>query len=362
MDTEWQLGRRRALDGLRGVAILLVLVRHFAGPDAPEGVGHVGVGLFFALSGYLITGLLLDEFQHRGTVDLFAFYARRVGRLVPGLVVMVLVCTPLLAARGSAGYVGKSAVAALTYTTNYADIMGWLPTSAFGQTWSLAIEEHFYLIWAPLLIWSARRGGARSVLRTALIGAALSLGLRIAIALATSSWAWVARGSVDRGDALLIGCAAAAGLRVGWAPPGWVLPTSLAVTVGLSFILPGENMPHRTLLAVGLGLLSVSAAALVVSVDYHSGSVARILGARPLAWVGVVSYSLYLWHVPILELGVNRAPTWALLATTLTVSAASYYYVEAPARRRMRSWVEGRQPTLNICSPALCNGIEPVVT
>src|SRR5579875_3026884 len=95
------------LDGVRAVAIGWVLVSHFGGRNAPQGSGEVGVGLFFALSGYLITGLLLDE-HSRGGVDVLAFYARRAARLVPGLVVMVVVTAPLLAVFVNAGDAARS--------------------------------------------------------------------------------------------------------------------------------------------------------------------------------------------------------------------------------------------------------------
>jgi peptidoglycan/LPS O-acetylase OafA/YrhL len=301
-DRDLEQRYRPHLDGVRGVAIALVLMAHFAG--WPRGSGHIGVALFFALSGYLITGLLLDEHTGTGAVDLVAFYGRRIGRLAPGLVVMVALTGPVLIADRSTVNVTRSTIAALTYTTNYAEISGWLPasTAAFGQTWSLAIEEHFYLLWAPVLLLAARRGGARSALKAALIGSAIAITTRIAVALATNSYWWIARGSFDRADALLVGCAAAAAVRLGWRPPRWLLPLSVLTICALSKLLPGESQGHHWALAIGLAVLSLSTAGFVVTLDHHAGWTRRALSLRPVVWVGAISYSLYLWHVAVIEM------------------------------------------------------------
>jgi peptidoglycan/LPS O-acetylase OafA/YrhL len=292
-------GYRPHLDGVRGVAIGLVLLLHFAHPRALPGAGHVGVGLFFAPSGYLITGLLLDEMTS-GRVDLGSFYVRRAPRLLPGLALMVACTAPLLAWSGHS--VGRPAVAALSYTTNYAGIAGWLPGSgAFEQTWSLAIEEHFYLLWAPVLMLLARRGGSRAVLKRAVAGALVCLVFRLDVAFVAYSWTWVARGSFARGDALLAGCVAAAGRRDGFRAPRWLFLSSGAVVLALAFVLPSEGTGSVVTLAVGLGVLSWSCAAFVASLDeLPPVLVRRALSTPPPVTVGVLSYSLYLWHYPLL--------------------------------------------------------------
>jgi peptidoglycan/LPS O-acetylase OafA/YrhL len=341
---------RPQLDGIRAIAITLVLVDHFvASGSKPSGLGHVGVGLFFALSGYLITGLLLSEHE-RGPIDLPAFFARRAGRLFPGLIVMLAVTMPVLASTKGWRNTGESALATLTYTANYADITGWLHASVYGQTWSLAVEEHFYLLWAPVLAYAARRGGASAVLRYALIGAAASVVSRIAVGFIANNWLWVARGSFVRGDALLIGCAAAAAVQLGRRPPLYVLPVSLAGLVAACFVLPGSSDGHAVRLAFGLIGLSFVAAGLVIGVDQADGYAARILSLRPVVWLGMVSYSLYLWHLPILVAGAHRWSKWTSLAATLIIATASYLLVERPSRNAVRGWLAVRRPVRQIQS------------
>lgn len=330
------------LDGVRAIAIGCVLVSHFGGRHIPQGSGEVGVGLFFALSGYLITGLLLDEHE-RGGIDVLAFYARRAGRLVPGLAVMIAITAPLLAIFVNSGDATRSAIGALTYTSNYGDITGLIHVNQYLQTWSLAIEEHFYLLWAPILIWSARRRGARAVLHVAVIGAAMCAAARLGVAVLDGSSMWVARGSVVRGDALLVGCTAAAAVRCRIRIPQWMLYASIPVLLTLLAAVPTVDDRQTLLLAVGLTVLSLAAAGAVVSLDQHDTWIRQALSRRPMLWLGTRSYSLYLWQYPLFVLLSGRIPLPAIFCITVIVSGASYRLVESPARSAVRVWLANRR-------------------
>src|SRR6185369_3060158 len=149
------LAYRPELDGIRGIAILLVLAQHINLPSSTL-AGLVGVNLFFALSGYLITTLLISEQDGTGKIDLRRFYERRVRRLVPALVAVVFVTGILMAIQGNlAGYFGPAAVS-LFYVSDIAKAIGY-DLGYVGHTWSLAMEEQFYLLWPALVIFVPRR-------------------------------------------------------------------------------------------------------------------------------------------------------------------------------------------------------------
>ena len=143
---------RGHLDGLRALSVLMVVVQHLTHTSRFY-VGATGVALFFALSGYLITGLLLDELEGRGRIRLGRFYLRRTARLMPGLLAMLITGSILLAGAGQVGYLSGVLPSAL-YVNNYASILagGAHLNLAFGHTWSLAVEEHFYLVWPLVLV------------------------------------------------------------------------------------------------------------------------------------------------------------------------------------------------------------------
>jgi peptidoglycan/LPS O-acetylase OafA/YrhL len=180
MPSGMRLGHRPALDGIRGVAVVLVLARHIW----PEGgAGMVGVDLFFVLSGFLITSLLIEEWVERGGISFTAFYARRALRLLPALYAMltVFVACSLLFARGDRlVHALKSAGLAGTYLTGYAAFDNFFNSRPLGPVWSLAVEEQFYLLW-PLILWLAlRRGWSLQRCAVLAIGlAALDVGFRI---------------------------------------------------------------------------------------------------------------------------------------------------------------------------------------
>jgi peptidoglycan/LPS O-acetylase OafA/YrhL len=330
---------RPALDGLRGVAVLLVITRHVVGTRVAGG-GPVGVGVFFALSGYLITNLLLLEQRRVGRIDLGRFYLRRAARLLPALVLVLAAVTALTAVRGHLD-TNREAIYSLLYLGNWAQI--WGPRFHYvPHTWSLAVEEHFYLVWPVLLIVLLPRLSRARALWIA--GATLVLGLVLRI-LMLAGGAAVVRvhyGSDTRADAILIGSFVAIWL----AGQTKRLPAVAAIASWLVLLLlvlvPAEG---TFMLTAGYMLIAV-AGVVVVTDATRSGSVsARVLDRRPLVWVGKISYGLYLWHLPIIlwlgpRLVARGSPRLAAATISaliaVAVAAASSHWVERPILRRVR--------------------------
>jgi peptidoglycan/LPS O-acetylase OafA/YrhL len=330
----WRLGHRPALDGLRGVAVLLVIAYHGcllvwgAAAGAPA-LGTVGVGMFFTLSGFLITSLLLEEFDGTRRVNLRAFFGRRARRLLPAvtaLVVVVLAASLFVPDFASP----HSAAATMLYAQNWLGALGG-DGGALGHTWSLAIEEQFYLVW-PLLFIGLMRFGRRAVFVVALLGSVLSFLWRDALFGHVSSWRIYA-GTDTRADGLLIGCALAVVVPLlarhwAWRVAGWVGALMLFATVTTKGHFNYDVMaPLRTSLGTALMI-----AAVVL------GGRWRILKSAALRWVGRRSYGLYLWHVPVVLLLYRiNLPAAVLLviyvgaASALTV--ASWRLIERPFLR-----------------------------
>ena len=318
-----------ALDGLRGVAILLVIVAHAQVLSMNVG-GMVGVTLFFVLSGFLITNLLIQELDKTGGIDLRKFYGRRVLRLLPALVVYLFGITFVMILLRLDIPVVDIIWPPLLYVANYVQILG-TDLFAHRHTWSLAVEEHFYLLW-PLLV------GLGAAKRTRLLGLAvvLLIGWRFMAYQISSNPQWGYTGTDTNAYALGIGALLAAvrkesGLPV---PPRNVAALSVAGLVLLSL------MRISTL----DGLYRVSAwvtvvAALLAVVAVWSSVESRELGfltGRTLRWFGLVSYSLYLWHAPILLFpGLSETRLSRLFAVGLGVVAAwlSWKFVEGPILR-----------------------------
>jgi peptidoglycan/LPS O-acetylase OafA/YrhL len=341
-------GYRPWLDGLRAIAVTMVVVQHTLGA-IPLELGSVGVGLFFGLSGYLITSILLQEQERRGHVILMNFYVRRAARLVPALLLVVAVCDALFILQDYRSPL-KGSIAALTYTSNYVQIVWPGSVHAYGPTWSLAIEEHFYLLWPISLLAILQRKGARTALAVTLAACVASLIWRTVLALLDAPTDLLALGTFERADALLYGCAAAIALQLGWRPSRWMLALG-AVGIGISPVLfRHEDYPT---LILGSAFIGMASAALVVGMDYAAPrSVRRWLSLRPLVMIGVLSYGIYLWHGPLMRIVQNFAETgrdWRALAAVMTVAiaAASHRWLELPVRTWAKRWTSrhaGRAP------------------
>ncbi|UNO40366.1 acyltransferase [Streptomyces sp. MST-110588] len=346
------------LDGLRGLAVLGVLffhAGHFSG-------GFLGVDLFFVLSGFLITGLLLRERQARNApLDLVAFWGRRARRLLPALAVTLAGTLLLVWASGPPSLLRYALDDAPWVVANLAnwhfitDQVGYwnaADTRVFGHLWSIAVEEQFYLVW-PLAIGLAARGanGGRRVAAVAAAGAAVSLALMIAFTGPTDTTR-VYEGTDTRAFSLLLGSlmatppAARLLARVGERTAGWA-SLALACGIGTYWVMAdGQHAP--SLFQGGLFLHALAAALLIAFLARAPRTPAgTVLAAPPLRWFGRISYSLYLWHWPVyLLLSEERLGMtgWSRTAVILTVSVTAAWLskalVEDPIRYRAR-WAKG---------------------
>jgi peptidoglycan/LPS O-acetylase OafA/YrhL len=359
-DLEGPRARLSGLDGLRGVAVAGVLLFH----AGRFGGGFLGVDLFFALSGYLITDLLLREVRDSGTVSLVAFWGRRFRRLLPALIVVLVGATVVLWAFGL-GELWSTALSdgpwvqvslvnwhLLAESADYWDRFG--PGRVFGHLWSIAVEEQFYLLWPPVVLLIAKklRRVERTVALVAVLASVASLVLMVLLFTAADSTR-VYTGTDTRAFSLLLGALVAtepvreAVVRV----VGRRVALAQVVLVGALVVLwalpDGENA--HWLFRGGLFAHS-SVAALLILLCAHApdSAVARVLGRVPLRWLGLVSYSLYLWHWPVfLVLSEDRlgfggwSRTGVVCAVSLALAVLSKVVVEDPIRFRA-GWARGR--------------------
>jgi peptidoglycan/LPS O-acetylase OafA/YrhL len=374
------------LDGLRAFAVIAVLLYHAELAWIPG--GFLGVEVFFVISGYLITALLLAEWRQRGRIDLKTFWLRRARRLLPALYVLLVVTLAFAVVflPGEVAGLRGDVLAAFGYVTNWYLIFGQESyfeavgrPSLLQHLWSLAVEEQFYLIWPPILALGlcigATRLRRRRVLTVALFGALASA---VAMALLYAPGVDPSRiyyGTDTRATGLLCGAA----LAFLWSPGekyrplearhlrlklagrgrfrrrwGWTAPLLLDV-LGFAalgslvwFCLHlGEFQPF--LYMGGFALVGIATTATIMAVVYPYTFIgARLLGSAPLRWIGVRSYGIYLWHWPVfmvtrpdLDVPFDGLPLLALrLAATIILADLSYRYIETPIRRGAlsRAW------------------------
>ncbi|MFF1612459.1 acyltransferase family protein [Amycolatopsis sp. NPDC058278] len=353
-----------ALDGLRGVAILGVLLFHTG--HLPG--GFLGVDLFFTLSGYLITDLLLREIEATGAVSLVAFWGRRVRRLLPALVTMLAGVAVVVWVAGPPDLVRTTLDDGpwvqlnlvnwhlLAESAGYWDRFG--SQRVFEHLWSIAVEEQFYLLWPPVLLVIARYA-KRPETWVAVVAATASIGsLALMVALlGAGDPSRVYTGTDTRAFSLLLGAVVATGpVRAALvrAAGRWVgiVVALLAAGIGILWSL-ADGTASRWLFTGGLFAHSLAAALLIgLCVRAPRTWVAKALAWRPLRWFGLISYSLYLWHWPVFVLlspertGLGGpARTGTVLAVSIGLATLSKYLVEDPVRFRAR-WAGGRSGVL----------------
>jgi peptidoglycan/LPS O-acetylase OafA/YrhL len=320
---------------------------HFGAPF--DQGGFLGVDAFFVLSGFLITALLIEEWSRTGGIAFRRFYTRRALRLLPALFAMLLLVTvvvALIAPRDVQEATWRGTVVTLLYAANWQKVFSSQSVGLLGHTWSLSIEEQFYVLWPPLLLLLLRhRLSLHWLTLVAAVLAVASASTRALMMMSGAHTTEVLYNALQtRADALLIGCAAALAVASGIVPHRpW--PLSLRVLVGtalpLALCLCFEKARSDAPPMYYAGFLLFACAVAVLIVGLVAGRTTNLaLQSPPLVWIGARSYGLYLWHLPVHEilkiLGV--ASSWRLLpylvlnlGVSLLLAGLSYRVIETPA-------------------------------
>ncbi|WP_151523778.1 acyltransferase family protein [Serinicoccus kebangsaanensis] len=359
-DVDPRPGHIPGLDGLRALAIIAVLAYHFVPATLPG--GFLGVDVFFVVSGFLITTLLLREVDRTGRVDLLTFWRRRARRLLPPLALVVV--TSVVVGRIVGGDllvgIGRQTLGALTFTSNWLEIAAG--SSYFHSTspilfvnfWSLAVEEQFYLLWPlTLVVVLAFAPGTRSR-----VGAVAAVGLASTVLMATLFDPGQDATRVYYGtDTHLVGLMGGAALALAWADPRhraglrsrrWRRvrgPAVLGALLTLAALMLWTSEDSALTFRGGIALASLATVVLIAGLLEAPSAWRRLMSLRPLVWLGGRSYGIYLWHWPVLVIAGVLVPyaagtvrgalvlVGALLAT-LVLAEASWRLLEVPVRRR----------------------------
>ncbi len=338
------------LDGLRGLAIIGVLF--FPANQRLRG-GYLGVDLFFVLSGFLITSILIEENRATGSIDLRKFWVRRARRLLPALLSLmpaIAIYAKTLAKPDALAAIRADALATLGYVANWRAIFVkrsywemFAAPSPLEHTWSLAIEEQFYVVW-PLVVVGLLALGRIRALMVACIGLAIASALAMTFLYDGSDTTRAYLGTDTRGAAILVGAIlATSGLAHGQRSRALdTLGIASAAVIGAAwFLLDGKS----ALLYRGGFWVTEIAALVLITCAVRGGLVARALSWRPLRVMGLISYGVYLWHWPVYVVltdertHVHGALLLALrLVVTLVIAGISYRVIEQPIRQHGIAW------------------------
>lgn len=322
-----------ALDGLRAFAVFAVVAFHCRVPLA--GGGYIGVDIFFVLSGFLITGLLLRQHEHVG-IRLWEFWLRRVLRLVPALAALLMAYLAVAPFLWPSRYQGIDAALVAAFLSDYSRAYFGTP-DMLRHTWSLSVEEHFYLLWPVALIGMLKIQRSNTLAKSCL--------LLFCVATAWRIWRFnpdtmqvVYYGFDTRMSGLLLGAALAA-YAANNPTTRWfqrIRPATglLAILIALCCTLHWRDANY---FLWGMTIAEIATALLIASVLNRPGPAAHTLARAPVAYLGRISYGVYLWHFPA-ALYLRDAMPWPqalLLTSTFAVicAAISYHVLEAWARR-----------------------------
>ncbi len=321
------LGKRPSLDGLRALSVLLVLAGHSNWKLVLDDGGLVGVAVFFTISGFLITTLIMEEWAQRGRLDLPAFYARRAIRLFPALLAVVAVCV----ARGFSPVEGAMV---LLYLSNFmvASENFIVPLT---HTWSLAVEEQFYLL-APLTMVLARGRWRRWAMGAAAVIVAIWAWRFAYWTSVEESIRWIYNGPT-RIDGILVGCILAVWFRFRgeWRPKWWVTLPAWAFLLWYGSSFWKYSWSYFTVGMIGLQI------ACVIVVAWAVTFTGRWLTWQPLLYVAKISYGLYLWHylvflTPQIDVLPQPIRSWVEWTLSFALAVVSWYWLERPIARKFR--------------------------
>jgi peptidoglycan/LPS O-acetylase OafA/YrhL len=318
-----------ALDGLRALAVMLVLLHHCEVPLFHG--GSYGVDLFFVLSGFLITSLLRDEAIRSGRIDIKRFYLRRAVRLWPALILMLALYAMAAPWFFQKANVGLDVLLAGLYLSDYSFAF-WHVPDYLRHTWSLAVEEHFYLLWPAVIIITARWDGRRLAVLFLTLAVIVTL-WRFMQLVAFDDWWYRIYFSFDtRSSGLIVGAAAAA---LPWRPDRSSDALAYAALAAMTFMV--VFFTTRGQFIFGSVLIDLIGGALVLAIAGKPGRVAALLSVRPLVYLGVLSYSIYLISYPLLraiEHQYSVATTFFVVAGgSLLFAAISFEFVEKPLKQ-----------------------------
>ncbi len=362
------------LDGVRGIAVLTVVIYHFVYKSGADGApalipntpfaislrsgivgGWLGVDIFFVLSGFLITAILLDEQGLKGKIRFGAFYMRRALRLLPALYALLAIYAVYSIATGMPYYPWwQSSLGIIFYYTNWLGIYnpGGLARGT-GIFWSLAVEEQFYLIWpVTLLLFFGINRRARAVI-PAMIAIILFLALRRASMVNSVGWVSLLSRTDTRIDSLLVG-ALLAQLWVRNLIPRRGLRVAATISVGaVAFLIMVGKVADPRWYSYGLTVVAVLVAVGILGIVEGVWENGGIFGARPLRLLGRVSYGLYIWHTMVIETVTRYGSTWGWgtrlvvsVGATASIVGLSWRFVETPALKLKRRWeVRGIGPS-----------------
>ena len=350
-----KLGYQPSLDGLRAVSVLAVILYHADVKWLPG--GFLGVEVFFVVSGFLITSLLLEERLHKGQIDLKQFWIRRGRRLLPALYLLLAVVSAasLLVYTDAAGRMGGDVLAALAYVSNWWNI--YLNESYFVQAgrppllqhlWSLAVEEQFYLLFPPLFAWALYKFG-KGKARIGLVLLALASAIEMAILFEPyTDPSRVYYGTDTRIAGLLVGAV----LALSWTPwrstqqaarrAGPALDTAGVIgLVVIGWYLTRVNEFDPFIYRGGFLLLDIVCIVVIAVLVHPAARLSKVLAWGPLVWIGLRSYAIYLWHWPIfmvtrpeLDVPFSGFPVFVLrMVLTFAAAELSFRYVEQPLRK-----------------------------
>jgi len=342
-----------ALDGMRAIAVLFVVFYHailvFPAFDPYLQGGFLGVDIFFVLSGFLITSILLQEFDRTATIGFKNFYIRRFLRLTPAywvhLSLLFFFAVYLYSAKQTEVlYSHDNFFYAFTYLTNvHRALNGAWITGILGHTWSLAVEEQFYLFWAGFLFLMLRRMKRSSIIATTAV--------IILTAAFFRAYRWQGPQSIDflyhsfdsRVDALLIGCLVSQIVSWKILPKSFIssryfdLLALFSLLIAVTFIFNLSDSYRTPFLYLGgLTIFALAVGVIIMWLAFHGkNKPGNLLEAKPLVWIGKTSYGIYLWHYPLLALFNNFpwSPLSKLVVTltaTFVITALSYYLIETP--------------------------------